>query len=71
MLRRWIDEGATWGEHWAFVPPRPPAAAGGPGPGLAEEPDRRFVLARLEAEGLTPSPEADRATLDPPASAST
>src|SRR5437016_5044212 len=25
LLRRWIDEGANWPTHWAFVPPRQPA----------------------------------------------
>src|SRR5262245_13448625 len=22
LLKRWVDEGAPWGEHWAFVPPK-------------------------------------------------
>lgn len=25
LLRKWIDEGAPWSEHWAFVPPKRPA----------------------------------------------
>ena len=63
VLRRWIDEGAKWGEHWAFKPPRPIA------PPKVRDRDwprgeiDRFVLARLEREGLPPSPEAERATL--------
>lgn len=63
QLRRWIAEGATWARHWSYsLPPSIPT------PPVRE--DRwvrntidRFVLARLESEGLRPSPEADRATL--------
>src|SRR5262245_1425891 len=60
-LRQWIDEGAPWGRHWSFVPlPREvpvPAVTdtGWPKTGLD-----RFILARLEKEGLKPSPEAPR-----------
>jgi hypothetical protein len=56
ILRQWIKEGAKWGEHWSFVPP-----ANHPLP-LVEKTDwpirdlDRFILARLEAEKLTPSP---------------
>ena len=52
ILRRWIESGAKWGEHWGFTPP---TSKGG-------DLDR-FVRERLEKEGLTPNPEADRATL--------
>jgi hypothetical protein len=63
ILRRWIDEGATWGKHWAFETPRVPP--------LPEVRDRSwprsaidaFILARLEREGLRPSPEASKETL--------
>ena len=61
LLRKWIDQGAAWEEHWSFVAPRqsePPRV------GLTNWPRTKldhFVLARLEAEGLTPSPAADRA----------
>lgn len=63
VLKRWINEGAEWKEHWSYVPPRrvdPPAVE------LKNWPRNdidRFVLARLEKEGLKPSPEADKATL--------
>jgi hypothetical protein len=62
-LKRWIDSGAAWGKHWAFEPPvrsEPPAVKN---PAWPRNPIDRFVLARLETEGLSPSPEADRATL--------
>lgn len=70
VLRQWIQDGAVWSEHWSFVPPRPPAAPALKDPSWAAVPADRFVLARLEAEGLKPSPEATpaewlrRVTLD-------
>ncbi len=63
LVERWIDEGAPWSEHWAFVAPvrpEPPAVERADWP--AGDVDR-FVLARLEAAGLAPSPEAARETL--------
>ncbi|MCZ6596172.1 MAG: PSD1 and planctomycete cytochrome C domain-containing protein [Planctomycetota bacterium] len=63
LIRRWIDEGAEWGEHWAYVAPvrpEPPPVADA---GWAKNPIDRFVLARLEAEGLAPSPEASKERL--------
>jgi mono/diheme cytochrome c family protein len=63
LLRKWVDEGAPWSEHWAFVPPKRPALPKVKDAVWAREPIDRFILARLEAEGLKPSPEADRVTL--------
>jgi mono/diheme cytochrome c family protein len=63
LLRKWIDAGAPWSEHWAFVAPKRPALPKVKDAGWAREPLDRFILARLEAEGLKPSPEADRVTL--------
>ena len=84
LLTRWVEQGAPWAQHWAFVPPKRPAL-----PGMADDESRiadlektdparaaelrapaaawrqwpknpidHFVLPRLLAEGLTPSPEA-------------
>ena len=63
VLRRWIDEGASWQQHWAFEAvshPDEPAVADA---AWARSPLDRFVLARLEAEGLPPASEADPRTL--------
>ena len=62
VIRRWIEQGARWERHWAFVPPAAalPAARNEK---WVRNPIDRFVLARLEKEGLTPSPEAERTTL--------
>jgi hypothetical protein len=72
-LGDWIDSGAAWpdtlsGEkagpgHWAFqAPTRPPLPAVKNAAWVRNDIDR-FILARLEKEGLSPSPEADRVTL--------
>jgi hypothetical protein len=63
VLGRWIDQGAAYEEHWAFVPPARAAAPAVRDAAWARNPLDRFVLARLEQEGLAPAPEADRATL--------
>jgi mono/diheme cytochrome c family protein len=63
LLARWIKQGAKYAQHWSYVKPVrpvPPAVAGSTWPRNDVD---RFILARLEREGLTPSPEADRATL--------
>ncbi len=62
-IRLWIDQGAEWQTHWAFVPPERPAPPAVADADWSRNPIDRFVLARLEGEGLAPSPEADRATL--------
>jgi hypothetical protein len=63
IIRKWIEEGAKWERHWAFVPPKPVAPPSVANEKWVRNPIDRFVLARLEHEGLKPSPEADRATL--------
>jgi Protein of unknown function (DUF1553)/Protein of unknown function (DUF1549)/Planctomycete cytochrome C len=63
VLRRWIKQGAKWEDHWAFVPPRPRELPAVKHTDWPHQPLDRFILARLEREGLTPSPEADRSAL--------
>jgi hypothetical protein len=63
LLRRWIDEGAKWDTHWSYtaaVRRDPPAVNQSQ---WVRNPIDRFILARLEREGLTPSPEADKTAL--------
>lgn len=77
-LRRWIDEGAVWPEgesgkagereiespkHWAYVNPVRPQLPSVKDSKWVRNPIDRFILGRLEKEGLRPSPEADKATL--------
>lgn len=63
MLERWVAEGATYQTHWAFVAPQRPAEPPVQRTEWVRTAIDRFVLAKLEAEGLAPSAEADRATL--------
>lgn len=63
LLKQWIEEGAEYTSHWAFVKPvRPPLPPVKNAKWSRNEIDR-FVLAKLEDRGLSPSPVADRATL--------
>jgi hypothetical protein len=62
LLTKWIVHGAKWQGHWSFIPPvrrKPPAVQNAAWPRDAID---TFVLGRLEAEGLAPSPEADKTT---------
>ncbi len=66
-LRAWIDQGAVWPEtdvakHWAFIKPTKPEPPRGKSSWAHNEIDR-FILDRLDKEGLKPSREADRRTL--------
>ncbi len=63
MLKRWIAAGATYEPHWAYVAPRRPPVPAVKQAAWPKNDIDRFILARLEAEGLSPQPEADRATL--------
>ena len=63
LLQRWIDEGAAWGSHWAYEPPQRHATPTVKDAARVRSPIDNFILARLEREGLEPSPEADRRTL--------
>jgi len=63
LVRRWIEQGARWQPHWSFIPPRRPPLPEVKNKNWAASPIDRFVLARLERDGLAPSPEADRTTL--------
>ena len=65
-LAKWIDAGAVLpapARHWAFVPPVRPAVPSVSRADWVRNPIDAFLLARLDREGLKPSPEADRATL--------
>lgn len=63
IIRRWIEQGARWQTHWAFIPPVRPDPPAVSGKNWARNPIDPFILARLEHEGLQPSPEADPALL--------
>lgn len=60
ILRRWIDAGSSWQEHWAFVPPVRPSLPPLKDNDWAKNDLDAFVLAALEQRGLRPSGEATR-----------
>jgi len=63
LLKRWIDDGAVWGKHWAYEAPQrpqPPEVKDKAWPKNAVD---RFILARLEQDGLQPAPAAPKETL--------
>ena len=57
ILKTWIEQGAPWKEHWAFLSPEKAAVPPG------RNPIDHFILAKLAVEGLTPGFPADRRTL--------
>jgi hypothetical protein len=63
LFRTWIEQGASYKEHWAYIRPERPAAPVVKKQGWARNPLDSFVLSRLEEIGLNPAREADRATL--------
>lgn len=66
LLTEWLNAGAHWPEddrHWAFVPPEQPSAPAVKRKNWTLNAIDSFVLRQLEAEGLQPSPRADKATL--------
>ena len=63
LIRRWIEQGAVWQQFWAFIPPKRPQMPNVKDTTWAHNAIDFFVLARLEQEGLKPSPPAEKTTL--------
>jgi hypothetical protein len=63
LLARWIAAGADYQVHWAYVTPVQPALPAVKHTSCVRNPIDRFILARLEREGLEPSAEAARTML--------
>ena len=61
-IKQWVTEGAKYEGHWAYMPIQRPPAPSISGP-TVRNPIDAFIQERLQHEGLTPSPEADRRTL--------
>ncbi|MEY2714222.1 MAG: hypothetical protein RIT24_565 [Planctomycetota bacterium] len=59
LLRRWIEAGASYEQHWAFTPPEAKPAPATRNIKWARNDIDRFVLARLERAGARPSPDAE------------
>ena len=62
-VSEWIAAGADYEPHWSYVPPVRPPLPEVADASWARTPIDRFVLARLDAEGIAPQPQASRAAL--------
>lgn len=63
LVRRWIQEGANWEKHWAFLPVEPQTPPEVKNRDWVANPIDAFILRGLEDAGLKPAPPADKATL--------
>src|SRR5881397_2785344 len=63
LLKRWIQQGAPYSPHWAFVKPERAALPAVKMKSWPRNAIDYFILAKLETSGLKPSPSADRYTL--------
>jgi len=60
LLKKWVEQGADWGVHWAFVKPERPAP---PKLKQATSPIDAFIIAAAIESGLQPNPAADKESL--------
>jgi hypothetical protein len=63
LLGRWIDQGGKWVKHWSLIKPERRTLPQVKNTSWPKNAIDSFILARLEQEGLAPSPEADRRAL--------
>ena len=63
ILIKWIEDGAEYKKHWAFITPEKPEPPKVKDKTWPKNPIDQFVLSKLESEGISPSPEADKETL--------
>ncbi len=63
LIRQWIQAGAPWQDHWAFITPERPEPPKVKNARWVKNPIDTFVLAKLDEKGLKPAEEADKRTL--------
>ena len=63
LIKLWIEQGAPWQKHWSFLPPVRPEVPSRNTNDWWRTPIDHFILDKLNRESLTPTSEADRATL--------
>nr|WP_215224555.1 PSD1 and planctomycete cytochrome C domain-containing protein [Echinicola shivajiensis] len=63
VLKKWINQGAKWEDHWSFIPPQQPELPEVSESDWAKNPIDAFVLEKMEEKGLSPSPQASPASL--------
>ena len=60
LLKRWIEEGADWKQHWSFEPIRRPEAPQVKDQSWVKSPLDAFILAKLEAKGISPASPSEK-----------
>ena len=63
LLQRWIQQGAEWKEHWAFIAPQPQQPPTVKDAKWVASPIDAFILSKLEQKGLKPAAPASKTTL--------
>ena len=63
LIKKWIQQGAKYETHWAFVPPKSPAVPEVDDKTWPKNPIDNFVLHKQEQKGFKPNPEADKERL--------
>ncbi|WP_301934305.1 DUF1553 domain-containing protein [Ferruginibacter sp.] len=63
ILIKWIEQGAQYKPHWAFVAPEKPVVPAASGKGWAINPIDNFIAQRLDQEKMKPSQQVDKALL--------
>ncbi|WP_114747936.1 PSD1 and planctomycete cytochrome C domain-containing protein [Pleomorphovibrio marinus] len=61
MIRKWIQQGAKYEKHWAFVPPQKQTPPENKFPGWSQHPIDKFVFDKMSTIGLKPNPEGEKA----------
>ncbi|MBL7699577.1 MAG: DUF1549 domain-containing protein [Chitinophagaceae bacterium] len=62
IFRKWIKQGARWGDHWAYVPVKPQTVPDVESPWIINDVDK-FIYQKLEEQEIEPSALADKATI--------
>ena len=63
VLIKWIEDGAEYKRHWSFLPPIKATPPDVDNPSEVKNELDLFIQAKLEQEGISPSPMADKETL--------
>jgi mono/diheme cytochrome c family protein len=63
LLKKWVAQGASWQEHWSFIPPVKHELPKVSQPDWCRNPIDHFILKRLDDEGLPPSRSASKEAL--------
>ncbi|MBI1227307.1 MAG: DUF1553 domain-containing protein [Bacteroidetes bacterium] len=63
LIKKWIEQGAKYKQHWAFIPPTKPDLPKIKNKAWARSSIDFFILQKLESKGLKPNPEADKERL--------